>query len=291
MTKMRPRRISATAAALLLSTAVAVAQTATCGYMNYVAQQESGGNQWAAASGSTATGEYQMTQAALASVGLITQNSPPSSSNLGPNGNWNNVTFQPNQWGIQSRQDLMNNPQAQQALATQYEQQNWSALQRNGTAGLVGTQSPGGTNLNEAAILDCGYVLGAGGCHQYLTTGQLPANAPPGYGSVIEKRMAAASQQDASCVTNGQNTPVSNSVSSSGVNGGVNGNGATGFLAGGGAGDTGWYRNAPGYTAPLNAGTSATNGASNLTNGLFGPGSGGQMGQGIIWNNNNTQGQ
>lgn len=179
-------------------------------FIQMVGQLESGGNAnplSATNPNSTSTGMYQDTQAALAQAGILTINSPPGPAQYGANGDWSNVTFRPNSYGITSRQDLMNaSPQVQTAIENSYLSSVWQQDQSQGLTSYVG-QSVNGQEINQSAILGCSEYLGTTGCSQYLSTGSagsLTAGA--------EQLISQYSQADSSSITGQQGVQVAQTL-------------------------------------------------------------------------------
>lgn len=188
----------------LAAPGLAHAQTS---FLQMAATLESGGSTTATNPNSTSTGMYQDTQAALAQAGILTINSPPGPAQYGASGNWSNVTFKPNPYGITSQQSLLNaSPQTQTAIETSYLQSVWQQDQSMGLTNYVG-QTVNGQQINQSAILGCSEYLGSSGCSQYLSTGSagpLTAGA--------EQLIAQYSQADSSSITGTQGLAVAQST-------------------------------------------------------------------------------
>lgn len=160
-------------------------------------------------------GAYQMGDAALQTVGY--QDS---------HGNWTGKN------GATSKAAYLACNACQTDSAISYDKAVWSSLQSNGTANLVGT-TKNGVVMNESSIEECGYVLGPGGCHEYLTS---DGNYSAGLQRSLEKNptidsiMAKASQVDASAVT-GKFTSVDNAAAAAKAGGTISGGSAAAQIA------------------------------------------------------------
>lgn len=182
------------------------AQSAGTPFIQMVGQLESGGVTTATNPNSTSTGMYQDTQAALAQAGILTINSQPTAAQFGVNGNWDNVTFQPNQYGITSRQDLLNaSPQVQTAIENQYLSSVYQQDQAQGLTNYLG-QTVNGQQINQSALLGCSEYLGTSGCNTYLQTGSA-GNLTAG----AEQLISQYSQADSSAITGAPTTQVAQS--------------------------------------------------------------------------------
>jgi hypothetical protein len=136
--------------------AQAVAQDA---FIQNLALVEGGNNPSATNSTTTSVGLYQMNQGAFEAVGLVSNDT----------GNWSSETFAPNPYGITNLSQLEANPAAQTYYAEQYTAQTYQA--QSSYASTYLGQTVNGQVINQSALLTCGYLLGAGGCHQYLENG------------------------------------------------------------------------------------------------------------------------
>ena len=148
--------------------------------------------------GSTAQGGYQMTNTALRGIGW-----------QGPNGTWRENPF-----GITSREQYLANPAAQRESARLLLAATARDFDRTGTFSRYEGQTVGGVTLNRAAILDCGYFLGPGGCRQWLATGQFNEDAlraNPGIQNYFTRRIAAMSVYDTTEIDGVGSNPVNNS--------------------------------------------------------------------------------
>jgi hypothetical protein len=197
-------------AGIALPSSVATAQTQPT-ILQEMAQLESGGNTSATNPNSTSTGEYQDTQAALASAGILQINSPPTTAAYGANADWSNVTFLPNQYGITSQQDLLNaSPAVQTAIETTYLDNTWTQDQSQGLTSYEG-QTVNGQEINQSAILGCSELLGTSGCATYLSTGQA---SNPALTATAESVISQDSQADSSMITGSATTEVAQSQGS-----------------------------------------------------------------------------
>lgn len=125
--------------------------------------ENKGGDQYATNPGSTATGLYQMTVAALQEAGYIT-----SVSGKTPNGKdpWSNVTWSGKD-GIYSRDQYMSNTQAQANSLAAYTAKNLSYIQDSFTAG----QSVNGVTMTNGGAGAAVHMLGAGGFRAWAASG------------------------------------------------------------------------------------------------------------------------
>lgn len=134
-------------------------------YMEKIRQSESAGNYGATTDRGTATGAYQFTAGSLKNLGLVSYTSTPSYGA----GEWDNVTWNENAWGVSSRQDFLNNTAAQDAVMVAYTQNNWNGLNAS-TKSYIG-QSVNGMIVDESALLAGAHFLGAGGMNQFASCG------------------------------------------------------------------------------------------------------------------------
>lgn len=186
---------------------VSATQCAVAGvpFINGIASLESGTVTTATNPNSTSVGEYQDTQAALASAGVLKINSQPTSAQFGAGGQWTNVTFLPNKWGITSKQQLLDAPASTQtAIEQSYLQSTWQQDQSQGLTSYLG-QSVNGQTMNQSAILGCSEFLGTTGCQNYLSTGSAGSNT-----AAAEQLISQDSQFDSSAIT-GTSTQVAQS--------------------------------------------------------------------------------
>ena len=109
-----------------------------------------------------ALGAFQLTPVALRDIGW--QDS---------NGNW---TPAAQAAGVTSTSDFLSNPQAQVAADNAYNQNNINYLGSTYTQRLGTTDAGSGATLTQGNLAYCAEALGAGGCQQYLSTGQVPPN-------------------------------------------------------------------------------------------------------------------
>ena len=168
-------------------------------FTDFQAQTESSGR-FGLNTGSGYLGAYQMSKGALIDTGYMTSD-----------GGWTGKN------GASSQDAYLSCNSCQTDSAESYDRQVWSQLSSNGTSNLVGT-TKNGVTMNESSILECGYVLGAGNCHEYLTSNgnyssqlQQALNGNP----TIDNIMAKASAADTSAIT-GKNTAVDNSAMANG---------------------------------------------------------------------------
>jgi hypothetical protein len=108
-----------------------------------------------------ALGAFQLTPAALQDAGF--QNA---------DGSW---TAQAQAMGVNSQASFLSNPSAQLAADNAYNAKNVQYM-GNGWDG----QTVNGSTLDSGNLAYCSEALGAGGCKQYLQTGQVPAQDLPG---------------------------------------------------------------------------------------------------------------
>lgn len=106
-------------------------------------------------------GKYQLGASALVSQGYI------SSSAFNAEGN--NVINDPSAWtgqnGINSAQDFLNNPSVQESAMTNYTQNNYNAMIKNGAI------QPGDDPGTVGGMLQVAHLLGAGGANNWRNTG------------------------------------------------------------------------------------------------------------------------
>jgi hypothetical protein len=222
----RQRALAALLATTVMSGVAGVAYAAFSDYMSKMSQAESGGNSHATNPYSSATGSYQFTQGALQSAGLLSVNGGPTPKGAG---DWNNVTWKDNPYGVKSREDFMNNQAAQDAVMQAYTQKNWQALQANGAADYIG-KTVNGVTIDESALLAGAHFLGPAGMKEYLEKGTINGDAlanHPEAEAMLLKRMSQFAGTDVSDVT-GQYTPggggqySGDSLASGGSGGGGN---------------------------------------------------------------------
>jgi hypothetical protein len=192
-------------------------------FLQGIAQEESGGNSYIPNPGSTAIGQYQLTEAALEDSGFGTF--PPNSITAADyNGNLSNFTWSGKD-GVTSVASFEANQQAQTQAAMTFSQNLWSSLQNNGSTQYIG-QTVNGQVLNQSAILDGSYVLGATGMHSYLVNGGkvLNKDGTENYAltQAVANRIALGSQLDSSAIT-GSDNQVPASATSPSPPGGVAG--------------------------------------------------------------------
>lgn len=205
----------------------AFAQTAQPGSITAAfAQFESAGNGAATNPNSTATGAYQDTIGFLQSAGIV---APGSANNVTSadfgNSNWSNITFQPNPYGITSRQDLLNAPlSVQTAIENAGLAQTYSQQVANGSTSYIGQTAPGGQVINQSALLACGEQLGAAGCKSYLQNG---TTGNPATDASVQAEMQALSQTDSSAITG---TPTLAVAQANGGSGSGGGNGSHAYM-------------------------------------------------------------
>lgn len=160
----------------------------------------------------TATGAYGLTAAALKDAGFISYSDVPASGG----GEWSNVTWNDNPWGVSSRDDFLNNPAAQDAAMLAYTQKNWSNIPSS-TKQWVG-QTAGGMVVNESALLAGSHFLGSGGMQNFAACGFRAECIDPAAAAkngMTQQQMADralqymadASGMDLSELTNGSYTP------------------------------------------------------------------------------------
>lgn len=163
-------------------------------------------------SGATATGAYGLTAAALKDAGFISYDSNPQVGH----GEWSNVTWNENPWGISSREEFLNNPAAQDAAMLAYTQRNWSNIPSS-VKQWVG-QTAGGMVINESALLAGSHFLGAGGMQNFAACGFKAHCIDPAHAALngmtqqqmadrALEYMADASGMDLSELTDGTYTP------------------------------------------------------------------------------------
>jgi hypothetical protein len=166
------RRLAAPAAfAVLLLAGGATAQTQDGSQDNTVCMSsfqsaliplEGGAAGFGAVNSSTnALGAFQLTPAALQDAGF--QN---------PDGSW---TAQAQAMGVTNQASFLSNPAAQVAADNAYNAKNVSYMGSSWQG-----QTVNGTTLNSGNLAYCSEALGAGGCKQYLQTGQVPSQDLPG---------------------------------------------------------------------------------------------------------------
>lgn len=107
-----------------------------------------------------ALGAFQLTPVALQDIGW--QDS---------SGNW---TPAAKAAGVSSTSDFLNNPQAQVAADNAYNQNNLNYLGSTYTQRMGTTDIGSGATLTQGNMAYCAEALGASGCQQYLSTGQVP---------------------------------------------------------------------------------------------------------------------
>jgi hypothetical protein len=187
------------------------AQTAQPSILTTLASIESSDNTTATNANSTAAGEYQDTQAALAAAGILTINSPPTAAAYGADADWSNVTFLPNSYGITSEASfLAASPATQTAIETSYLSNTWSQDESLGLTSYEGA-NVNGQVMNQSAILGCSELLGAGGCQTYLATGSAGS---PALTATAEADISQDSQADSSMITGSATTTVAQSQAS-----------------------------------------------------------------------------
>lgn len=196
---------------LAISLSVGCSEIALAGsFDDFQLQTESSGR-FGINTGTGYIGAYQMGNAALQTTGYKDSR-----------GNWTGKN------GATSQAAYLSCNACQTDSAISYDRHVWSALQSNGAANLVGTNK-NGVVMNESSIEECGYVLGPGGCHEYLTSS--PGSYSPGLQRALAKNptidsiMAKASQVDASGVT-GHFTKVDNAAAAAAAKDGAISGGA-----------------------------------------------------------------
>lgn len=115
------------------------------------AAAESGGNCAAISGSSSAMGCYQMTDGALQDAGFKDET-----------GAW-----VPNEFGITSDAEFLENPEANYAAMAAYTAANWRALTCD-AKGLICDVMPGNFRLDAAALLAGAHILGATGVSRFL---------------------------------------------------------------------------------------------------------------------------
>lgn len=191
------------ASTILLSTAFITNSYAS--YADLMCEKESNCRLDATNDYSTASGAYQMTQGALLEAGLIESKSGTREKHYG-DGDWDNVQWSDNEFGVQSRQDFLNNPDAQQYAFERYSQSNWQALENNGTSEYVGAMY-NDKPLTASSLLGMAHFLGPTGLKDYLENGYINDQVLANHHNaeeIIAERADRFADQDVSHITNGE---------------------------------------------------------------------------------------
>lgn len=181
---------------------VTQAHAALTDYASGICGIESNCNNSATNPDSTATGRYQFTQAALVDAGWFEKESGVTSDDFGE-GEWSNGSWKENPYGISSRQEFMENQEAQDHLMEQYTKNNWNTLERLGTTDYAGAEW-NGVILDDAALLAGSHLLGPAGLDEYLRNGTVNGEAlanHPDMERLLHERMSQFSGQDVSELT------------------------------------------------------------------------------------------
>lgn len=150
---------------------------------------------------SSATGKYQMTQAALIDVGIISKPDPNSKPHKGA-GEWDNVVWNED-WGVSSREEFLNNPAAQEKAFEAYSRQNWQSLEAMGTTDYIGAVYHGHI-IDEAGLLAAAHFLGPKGLDDYLRYGEINEQTLKNHPNIEEeiiKRLQMVGGEDISDIT------------------------------------------------------------------------------------------
>ena len=122
-------------------------------------------------------GKYQMGGAALSDAGYY---------NLNPNGKENDwlgkFTGKDN---VYSKEDFLNNPQAQENAVREFMKKQWQYLKNNGSTKYVGS-TINNIEITPAGLLAGAHLKGAGGVIEYLNSNG-KKNTYDGNGPYIEK--------------------------------------------------------------------------------------------------------
>ena len=127
----------------------------------------------------------------LETAGVVAPGATVTSSDYGSS-DWSNITFAQNQWGITSRQQLLDaSPEVQTEIENAGLSSTWTQLGADGAQNFIGQTAPGGQVINQSALIACGEQLGAAGCDSFLTTG---TTGNPTLDTGVEQEMESMSQ-------------------------------------------------------------------------------------------------
>lgn len=175
-------------------------------------------------------GNYQMGKEALIDAGWV--------QNTGGTSNFSNYqwTSLANQNGVYSMTDFKNNPTAQTAAFTAYEQKNWSYIQNMGADKLIGQINPFDGKPVTASGLMQGMQFGPARMRAWVNNGmQCNASTSDGNGICVGDYVSRGNGFDISSVTGSQDPNVSGGGSGGSGGGGGGGGGSGGGGSGGGS--------------------------------------------------------
>lgn len=153
--------LASTAAGVILTTAAALSLQMNSFQTSLIPLEGGGAGFQAVNPNTNALGAFQLTPTALQDIGW--QDS---------SGNW---TPKAQAAGVSSTSDFLSNPQAQVAADNVYNQNNMNYLGSTYSQRLGTTDLGSGAPLTQGNMAYCSEALGAGGCQQYLATGQVPS--------------------------------------------------------------------------------------------------------------------
>ena len=136
-------------------------------------------------------GKYQMGESALADAGYYIGNSP---SNLQE---WKGEFL--GKGNVKSKEDFLNNPQAQENAVREFMKKQWQYLKNNGSTKYVGS-TINNIEITPAGLLAGAHLKGAGGVIEYLNSNG-KKNTYDGNGTYIEKYIKQHSKGDVSEIT------------------------------------------------------------------------------------------
>ena len=156
-------------------------------WLEELAKRESNGN-YSAVNPFGYLGKYQMGEGALTDVGYYNGRSP------GNHQEWSGKFLGKD--GVYSKEDFLNNPQAQENAIREFTKKQWGYLKNNGSTKSVGSKI-NGIEITPSGLLAAAHLVGQGGVGSYVSSNG--KNIPKdGNGVSIEKYLKQFAGYDVS---------------------------------------------------------------------------------------------
>lgn len=171
-------------------------------YNEYLGRVEGGGKGYHATNPkSTATGKYQFTMETLQTIGYVVQWEGKRERYFG-DASWDGVTWSGDD-GVNSREDFMNNPAAQEKALAKLTQMNLKKVEGLWTPGQI----VNGIEMTPGGVAAVTHMLGTGGFEKWAKSGFSPSGLDAGiagdhgwdqakYNNHLMGRMATAGCMD-----------------------------------------------------------------------------------------------